>query len=179
MCHVEPSSADLLILMSLAIFTSINLNQLEHVSTRRERSVNKPSRNVHSLEKWRETTKMLSSPALIGTVPADDGRVNPGEFVMMRIVEGKEHDENDEHENEHDRDTAWLAHQSMTTVVPSIFVLILQHLRVVPEFKVIHVAYWCMMECRITVGRLEHGLQLYESGKLLNFTQHSAMVVRV
>lgn len=69
---------------------------------------------------------------------------------MLRIEERKENDEYDEDEDEHDRNTGRFTHDSMTAVVPSIFLLVFQHLRVIPKFKVISVSYWSM-ECRITV----------------------------
>lgn len=91
---------------------------------------------------------------------------------MMRIVQRQQYDENDEDENKHDRNAGGLANYSIAAVIPSIFLLILQHLRVIPELKVIDITYRRMLECRITVGRLEYGLQFNKCGKLLYFTEH-------
>lgn len=70
---------------------------------------------------------------------------------MLRIEERKKNDEYDEDENEHDGNAGRLADDSMTAVVPPIFLLVLQHLRVIPKFKVIGVSYWWSMKSRITM----------------------------
>jgi hypothetical protein len=76
----------------------------------------------------------IDSPALVQTVPTD-GPVSTENSLIVRIEERKKHDKNDENKDEKYGNARRFTDHAI--VIPFVALLVLQHLTIIPQLKVV------------------------------------------